>query len=81
MTEQLDPAAYLTELRALRETITSATSRAQALNEEEKPHVLRDDLYLDTLVDHLERAEDAAVQAITAAEILAATRGMPLEED
>jgi hypothetical protein len=81
--ERLAPPEYLEELRALRETITAATSRAQAL-EEEKPAELADGLELETdlgaLVSLIERVEERAEQAVKAAEILAATRGITLED-
>ena len=82
--EPLTPSEYLQELRALCETISAATSRAQALDEEEKPIELADGLDLDAdlgaLVSLLKRAEERAEQAVNAAEILAATRGTTLED-
>jgi len=44
-------------------TITEITSRAQALDEEEKPPPLVDGLDLDGLVFLLERAEERAIEA------------------
>ena len=80
MDERLSPREYVGALRALREAITDATSRAQALDEEEKPLALARDLDLDQLVFLLERAEYRALEAVTAAEILAATKGARLED-
>ncbi len=79
MSERLEPRAYLDELKALRETITAATSRAQALDEEEKPLAVAEGLDLEALAWLLERAEERALQAVRAAEILGATRGVRLE--
>jgi hypothetical protein len=80
MDERLSPREYVGALRALRESITDATSRAEALQCEEKPLELARDLDLDQLVSLLEGAEERALEAVTAAEILAATGGMGLEE-
>ncbi len=78
MNERLRPQAYLEELKILRDTITAATSRAQALDEEEKPVELVQALDLAGLAYHLERAEERALEAVTAAEILLATKGLHL---
>ncbi len=49
MSERLSPGEYVEELRALREAITDITSRAEALDTEEKPRELAQDLNLDGL--------------------------------
>ena len=80
MDQRLSPREYVGALRALREAITDATTRAEALQCEEKPRELMWDLDLDQLVVLLERAEARALEAVTAAEILAATKGVRLED-
>ncbi len=79
MSEVLDPRAYLEELRGLQAAVTAAVSQAQALDEELKPLALADDLDLDGVLFNLERAEERALQAVRACEILLATEGLPLE--
>ncbi|MBA3472557.1 MAG: hypothetical protein H0T57_04895 [Rubrobacter sp.] len=79
MNERLEPRVYLDELRELQASISAATSRSQALGEEEQPLAVADGLDLDGLVLVLERAEERALQAVTAAEILLAAEGLSLE--
>ncbi len=79
MSEVLDPRAYLEELRGLQAAVTAAVSQAQALDEELKPLAVAGDLYLTGVVFNLERAEERALQAVRACEILLATEGLPLE--
>jgi hypothetical protein len=63
MSERLEPQAYLEELINLRVAITEAASRAEALDQEEKPTVLAlarvGGISLDALMLHLERARGA----------------------
>ncbi|MDQ3767844.1 MAG: hypothetical protein M3346_10925 [Actinomycetota bacterium] len=77
--QRLDPPEYLAELRALREVITATTSRAEALQLEEKPDELAGDLQIHELVEFLEEAEQRALEGVRAAEILLATKGFPLD--
>ncbi len=79
MEERLEPRAYLEELRELQAAISDATSRTEALDQELKSLAVDGDLDLEGLVWMLERAEDRAVQAVRACEIILATEGLPLE--
>ncbi len=76
MSERLGPRAYLEELKNLRVAITEAASRAEALDQEEKPTVLAlarvGEITLDALMFHLERAEEQAADAVYRAELLLA---------
>jgi hypothetical protein len=80
MSERLELRAYLDELRELQAAISEASSRAQALDEEEQPLVVAGGLDLGQLVFLLDRAEDRAVQVARAAEILLAAEGLALED-
>ncbi len=55
------------------------SGRAQALDEELKPLAVAGDLDLGGVLFNLERAEERALQAVRACEILLATEGLPLE--
>jgi hypothetical protein len=76
MDERLAPQEYIAELRKMRESILAVTSRAQALNEEEKPMVLAQarvgGIDLGLLVSFLARAEEQASVAVRKAELLLA---------
>lgn len=76
MSERLEPQAYLEELKNLRVAITEAASRAEALDQEEKPTVLAlarvGGISLDALMFHLERAEEQAADAVYRTELLLA---------
>jgi hypothetical protein len=81
MGERLAPAAYLAELKKLQATISEATSRAKALdNEEEKPVELTVGVDLRQLAYLLERAEERAQEAVRSTELLFAVKGLQLEE-
>jgi hypothetical protein len=79
MNERLAPQEYIAELKKLRESIMATTSRARALDEEEKPMVLArarvGGIELDLLVSFLEQAEDRAVEAVRKAELFLAAEG------
>jgi hypothetical protein len=77
--ERLSPGEYLEALKALREPISDATSRAETLDVELKPLAIAGDLDLEGLVWMLGRAEDRVLQAVRAAEIMLATEGLRLE--
>ena len=83
MDEQLEPAEYIVELKKLRESIMVATSRAQALDEEEKPMVLArarvGGVDLDRLISSLELAEDRAAEAVRKAELFLSVEGHQLD--
>ncbi len=80
MGERLAPAAYLAELKKLQAKISEATSRAQALDEEEKPVELTVGVDLRQLAYLLERAEERAQEAVRSTELLFAVKGLQLEE-
>jgi hypothetical protein len=76
MDERLEPREYIAELKRLRESIMVTTSRAQALDAEEKPMVLAQarvgGVDLDLVVRSLELAEERAAEAVRKAELLLA---------
>ncbi len=85
MNQRLEPQEYVAELKKLRESIMVTTSRAQALDEEEKPRVLArarvGGVDLDRLVSSLELAEDRAAEAVRKAELFLAVEGHQLDPE
>jgi len=83
MSERLELREYIAELKKLRESIMVTTSRAQALDEEEKPMVLAraqvGGVDLERLVSSLEVAEDRAAEAVRQAELLLDVEGHQLD--
>ena len=72
---------YVSELKKLQDAISETTSRAQALEkEEEKPVELSVGVDLRQLAYLLERAEDRAHEAVSAAELWLAVEGWDLED-
>ncbi len=79
MDERLTPQEYIAQLKRLRESIMATTSRAHALDEEDKPMVLArarvGGVDLGLLVSFLEQAEDRAGEAVRKAELFLAVEG------
>ena len=72
---------YVLELKKLQDAISETTLRAQALEkEEEKPVELSVGVDLRQLAYLLERAEDRAREAVSAAELWLAVEGWDLED-
>ena len=72
--------AYLTELKQLARVLLDATTRAEALNEEEKPASLVRSLNLGEMVEGIHDAWREVDTVVKQAELLLAAEGLKLED-